>query len=160
MEVELHGAVFQNRFSSTFSEFNRFTKCLMLMKMKMSWVRGSNVRSPKPFFPIPLAQNRPSQFALRRVAMIGQHPGIIRPWEFTSYRSHRRAAGRDASEERCGPAHKLRESWKPLQIPARDFLWHHRLAGHVFLFLCRSCPSGSVIQRNAGGGRGRTHLRG
>ena len=29
-----------------------------------------------------------------------------------------------------------------------------------FGFLCRSCPSGSVIQRIAGSGRGRTHLRG
>ena len=52
------------------------------------------------------------------------------------------------------PTHMSRENWKPLQNPTRDSLWHHHLAGRVLLFLSRSYPSGSVIQRVAGAGGG------
>jgi len=59
------------------------------------------------------------------------------------------------------PTHMSRENWRPLQDPKRDSLWHHHLAGRVFLFsfrfLYRSCPSGSVRQRITGaGGSART----
>jgi hypothetical protein len=52
------------------------------------------------------------------------------------------------------PTHILRGNWNPLENPKRDSLWHHDLAGRVLLFLCRSRPSGPVVQRIVGAGGG------
>ena len=62
--------------------------------------------------------------------------------------------GMHLRRDEARPQHMMRENWKPRQNPERDSLWHHRLAGRVLLFLCRSCPSGCVVQMIAMAGGG------
>ena len=57
------------------------------------------------------------------------------------------------------PTHMSRGNWRPLQNPKRDSLWHHHLAGRVFLFSFTQLPleecgteRGARTCANEGGG--------